>query len=70
MLVLLVICVGKVISVLGMPSVITTTEFFWQAQQTVHCRGLPLASTPVRAQLALQVPLAVSSNPVLAQPRS
>jgi hypothetical protein len=67
MVALPVICVGKVISVFGMPSVMTTTEFFWQAQQTVHCRGLPLASVPERAQLAATVPDAVSAKAELTQ---
>jgi hypothetical protein len=51
-----------------MPSVITTTEFFWQAQQTVHMSGLPLASVPLRAQLAFAVPAAVSLKLELTQP--
>jgi hypothetical protein len=44
-----------------------TTEFFWQAQQVVHCSGFPSASLPVLAQLAPAVPADVSRKPGLTQ---
>ena len=49
-----VILVGKVISVLGAPSVTAMMELVWQPQQTEHC--------PVPAHEAFTVPPAVSEK--------